>query len=338
MVTLIIPTINRSDFIIKYLYYLNIMKFDGQVLIGDSSDQYHFNLTKNYLNSSHFSFTYEHINYPNLLHFEVVRNLISYIKYDFVTYINDDDILVVDTLKKCIDFLEENKDYSAVGGFSVCLGFAKNEYERVDYDWHYKVKEIIQNSAIERFLYLMSEYSVVAFSLSRTSQFKKRWPVVDELNNKGFAIELLPCAITAIQGKIKMLDDLYVVRQIHDRRIILPEIFDQIIDPDFLSSFHYSTEYVADMISKTEKVDLKIAKEQSYNGWKMYCLNAINHSMQKKEGSLNLLKRIIAKFPRKNLTSKLNSKNSIHYKNFKPIYQVITSTREQLWQLTKERN
>jgi len=42
MVTLVIPTINRSDFIIKYLTYLKNNQFECQVLIGDSSNEEHY--------------------------------------------------------------------------------------------------------------------------------------------------------------------------------------------------------------------------------------------------------------------------------------------------------
>ena len=42
MITLLIPTINRSDLIIKYLTYLKNNQFEGQVLIGDLSKEEHY--------------------------------------------------------------------------------------------------------------------------------------------------------------------------------------------------------------------------------------------------------------------------------------------------------
>ena len=46
MISLLIPTINRSDFLIKYLIYLKCENFDGQVLIGDSSEEDHYKKTE----------------------------------------------------------------------------------------------------------------------------------------------------------------------------------------------------------------------------------------------------------------------------------------------------
>ena len=54
MITLVIPTIDRSDFIIKYLFYLNLMSFKGQVLLGDSSNQFHFNRIKNFIKNINY--------------------------------------------------------------------------------------------------------------------------------------------------------------------------------------------------------------------------------------------------------------------------------------------
>ncbi len=51
MVTLVIPTINKSDFIIEYLTFLKDNQFEGQVLIADASGKQHYDVNTNYINT-----------------------------------------------------------------------------------------------------------------------------------------------------------------------------------------------------------------------------------------------------------------------------------------------
>jgi hypothetical protein len=47
MISLIIATMNRSSYIIRYIDALEKQSFDGQVLNGDSSNRFHLNIIKN---------------------------------------------------------------------------------------------------------------------------------------------------------------------------------------------------------------------------------------------------------------------------------------------------
>ena len=48
MYTILIPSINRSDFLIKHIKYLKDNKFTGQLLIGDSSNKKHYEITRDF--------------------------------------------------------------------------------------------------------------------------------------------------------------------------------------------------------------------------------------------------------------------------------------------------
>ena len=66
MGTLVIPTINRSDFIIKYLTYLKNNQFECQVLIGDSSNEEHYEKTENFINNFTCKYEIKQYSHPNL--------------------------------------------------------------------------------------------------------------------------------------------------------------------------------------------------------------------------------------------------------------------------------
>jgi glycosyltransferase domain-containing protein len=257
MISLLIPTINRSEFIIRYLDYLNFANFKGEVLIGDSSNEEHFNITKHFIISNHFDFKIIHNSYPNKFHFEVIRFLIPFIGEKYCMYICDDDILVVNTLNKCINILESNPDYSGVGGLAIkCnidLSIETNSFKILS-TTKYNLTNIIYETALARFREICRNYTVVAYSLARTEQFLERWPINDNFNDKALAIELIPTFTAAVQGKVIFLEDLFVVRQIHEKRILLPNIFDAFLGNFWKDSCLFSINYITSLIKKFDKL------------------------------------------------------------------------------------
>ena len=76
MISLLIPTINRPDFIIKYLKFLQLQDFKGEALIGYSSSEELYRQTSDFINTNNFDFAINHQSYPNKMHFEVIRYLL----------------------------------------------------------------------------------------------------------------------------------------------------------------------------------------------------------------------------------------------------------------------
>ena len=72
MITLLIPTLNRSEFVIQYLRYLQLTQFRGCVWIGDSSEAWHLRRTKraiDRLRAQTISYEIIHQEYPGKKHF-----------------------------------------------------------------------------------------------------------------------------------------------------------------------------------------------------------------------------------------------------------------------------
>ena len=176
MITLLIPTINRFCFIKKYLIYLNASGFTGQVLIGDSSDESNFDATKNYIGSNIFTFEVTQYSFPNMYPHQCIKKMLTDIKFSYSMFIPDDDIVVVNTLKKCIKFLNHNQSYSGVGGVSVLLKLDPDNYNNIVSSFAYRVREIECQTASERVIDLFSDYSVINYSVARTEDFIGRWP------------------------------------------------------------------------------------------------------------------------------------------------------------------
>jgi len=353
MLTLLIPTINRSDFIIKYLTYLRDNQFKGQVLIGDSSNEDNFKTTADFISQSNFSFRVKQYEFPGLYPHPCIQRMLDDIDEPYSMFICDDDILILNTLYKCIQFLENNHSYSSVGGVSILATLNPDDYCEILSVIKYNINEVKENTSLERTQNLLKNYSVIGYSLSRTSEFKKRWPKASKNHDKGIGTELLPSAIIAAQGKVKMLDSLFVVRQIHERRIILPNFMETILQPHWTSSTNFAIEYVAKIVSEVDKISKEeafpLVKEAWVNGYEKRHLH--KYLMKKKSDSFNFkswlkqikhiskIARIIIEFIRKNrviitasqgeisLPALLNTSSTYH-KDFLPVYKAITQSRQ----------
>ena len=157
-------------------------------------------------------------------------------KEEYCVYNADDDFIIPNSIDKCVDFLDANPDYGGVGGLAIACGIDADVHTKVDSAWRYDVPELFKETATERVYELTTKKGVVLYSLARTEQFKKMFPAHEENVDLATANELLPCAVLAAQGKVKMLHDLFVVRQIHHRRVILPMLFETMVGPYWASS------------------------------------------------------------------------------------------------------
>ena len=279
MITLLIPTINRFSFIKKYLIYLDKCGFDGQVLLGDSSDEIDFVATSKYIESNVFSFEVTQYYFPDMYPHQCIKKMLKDIKFPYSMFICDDDILVVSTLKKCINFLESNPSYSGVGGVSVLARLDPENHNRIISSHEYVVRGIEFQTSSERISELFSNYTVVNYALARTEEFIHRWPDdIDEKNyDKAIGTEILPSVILAAQGKIKMIDDLFVVRQTHIERIILPSFVDTILDPKWVTTMHFAVNKLSRIVSSVDEISYEKAHITVSNAWKEYLQNqAVN--------------------------------------------------------------
>jgi hypothetical protein len=59
---------------------------------------------------------------------------------------------------------------------------------------------------------------------------------IDLIKDKSFT-ELLPSCLSAVYGKIKEVDCLYLIRQGHNQRYFLPDTFDWLTAPQWLASY-----------------------------------------------------------------------------------------------------
>ncbi len=122
MVAIIVPTMNRSNFIRRLLYYYSNCLIDNTVYIADSSDdEFHIKVIKEAITDVSHNLNVVYAHYPKTNIEEAKRLILNQVTEKYASYCGDDDFLVPSTLKKCAIFLDNNQDYSNCHGIGVCF-------------------------------------------------------------------------------------------------------------------------------------------------------------------------------------------------------------------------
>ena len=218
-VTILVPTKNRPNFLYRLLNFYSQGGFNGNIFIGDASDEKQLekdiklvSLFNSKLNIQHF-----------ILQLGVnstIEVLSNKVETTFCLYCSDDDFIVLSGLAKSLEFLKDNPEFNAVHGKGAMMTLDSDEcFGNMDALWPYPQSIVDDYSASERLRsYLIPPYALL-FSLHRTDSWKKMFTGFSDFewsSNQQITIdELLSSGISAILGKIKEVDGLYLMRQSH---------------------------------------------------------------------------------------------------------------------------
>ncbi len=232
--TLLIPTKNRFYYLDKTINYYSNLDFKGTIFIIDSSDKEISKKNKNLLNIfKNLKIEYFHF---DGMPWQVIQKAFPSINTKFVSFTGDDDYLVPDMLEKGIAFLKSNSDFIAVNGDALCAVSLKNR-TYIDYFTPYALNSSHEETANERVFGLMENYSLPLFSIHRTLYFEKLLSFIPDSSQYqkvcpvwAIADEILPSSISVALGKAAKIDGLFMVRGIHNERIKMPSIHENIED------------------------------------------------------------------------------------------------------------
>src|SRR3989344_2901816 len=108
-VAIIIPTMNRPDFMLRQFEFYELMDSPHPVYILDSSNTENAEKLKDGIKKfKKFSITYQWAP-PGK---DCLYQILPLIKEKYCIQVGDDDILIPSTMSECADFLEQNPDYA----------------------------------------------------------------------------------------------------------------------------------------------------------------------------------------------------------------------------------
>jgi len=280
-VTLIVATFNRSEFLIRLLNYYSYTKFDGTIIIGDSSNIDHIVRTKAAIENLSYKLNIQYMEYPGLNSTQAYEKLADLVNTPYVTLLGDDDFVLKAGLLECCEFLSKNPEYIAANGKAWVFEVENGEaYGTVDITGAYPQPMINASSASDRLLFHMRHYTVTLFSVFRLEAWQEIWRDVSLIKDRAFGSELLPCGLSVALGKVAHLDCLYLMRQSNNQRYIEPEFDLWITDPKWFLSHQIACDRLAEVLVTVDNIDYDDAFVIARKGFWFYLSRGVFEQFQ----------------------------------------------------------
>lgn len=263
---ILIPTMNRPEFVIRQLNYYTSINCLYPIYIIDSSSKENFEKLANHIKKLNNKLSINHIFHPpgqDCMSFGV-----SIIKEGHVAYSGDDDYQIPNCIDKCVDFLEKNPDYVMASGKSVSVRLKNAEiYGEIERIADYPRPEINGKGATQR----VTEYFVKVFPtdfyIHRKNEFLESLKGEEEIKDRSFGTEMYRGVMAVIPGKTKTIDELGLIRQIHNNHYLLPNIFDWVTGDKWLDSYKIFLSKVSLAASRHDNIPLKDAENNLKGGF-----------------------------------------------------------------------
>lgn len=277
-VTLCILTLNRSEFVARFLRYFADEGFKGVVLIGDSSESDHFERTEQVVRELAGRLNVVLVKLPARGFNHAIASILPMIETPYAVYMGDDDLLVPAAINSCVAFLDANPDY--VGAHGKARGFVTEDdgaNGKMTVIGVYPIRAIEEETALTRFATHMIQYSVQIFGVHRAEAWQAMWENTGRMDDRAFGGELLPTCLSPVLGKIKKLDELYLLRQSHQGIYTLPGRLDWLESPAWGQSYRIFVDRIAAEIAERDSIELSKA-EAEVKKWFHFWMFTDHHS------------------------------------------------------------
>ena len=227
--TVLLTLKDRAEFTYRWMSYANSIRFPFQVLIADGGkDETVPQVLSDKTNFPNVN--YEYIRYPYDVtyaqYYSKVVDALSHVKTPFAVTADNDDFFIVNGLRKAVQFLSRHPAYIACGGQCAFFWVASstlNEREGLLYgdqiEWKCScdAQPMTAETARERIRnQSLSASDPSYYHVKRTEELRRQFQILLDSNLKDlFLVEYLIAFLTAIAGKTKRLETLYIARQ-HD--------------------------------------------------------------------------------------------------------------------------
>ena len=241
--TILIPTINRVNFLKRILNYYNSFKEDYKIIIGDSStDENKLQNKKNISVFSNLDILYLDHYSSKINPYHKFPDMLNYVDREYCVFCADDDFIIPSGINQSVTFLEKNPDFSVAQGKFIAFSIRNSKSKRLkQFHWIpiYTNESIIFSDPKDRmYEHLSNYYLQTLYAVHRTALSKLAFKEI--LNSKVDPMqfgELLPSMLDLIYGKTKNLDVLYAARQLNSRVADWPSLL------EYMKAGKYDEEY-----------------------------------------------------------------------------------------------
>ncbi len=352
LVGIIVPTLNRPDFVIRQLNYYASLNSPYNLYYSDAGNPENAKKIKDEIEKLKNKLNIVYLVSPAGNSIRAVIQLLTSVQEKYVAFMGDDDYWIPDAVNQCAEFLEKNPDYETAIGKSVTFKTENNAvFGKIKAIHDYPRHSIEDDTASERlFNYLGPNLSAITAAIMRTDHLLNYYQDSVEIKDANIRGEILPSCLMLIAGKSKVIDKLGFVRQIHDSHFKLSDMFDWILNNEnWHSSYTLFKDRIVTALMAKDNISPEKAKQvfkqslwfhfnkympRFYNQY----ANAINPPRPQKKSlrtkiaaRLPLLKKVyrrfIAPFVKKDqLHCEVIRPGSEYYRDFKAIVDSLKQT------------
>src|SRR3989344_4685774 len=221
-VAIIVPTMNRPDYMLRKFRFYELVKSPHPLYIQDSSNEENAEKLKEMVGQfKTLDITYQWVP-PGK---DYVYQILPLIKEKYCFHMGDDDLIIPETISECADFLERHPDYGTCAGQQVNIRFRKEDYnkpygviETQTRTLNRPLEEENMLTRIRKFWCDTVTNPYVCFAVRRIEtertirNITKHFGLVEDM------FEFILNCILVISGKFKVLDKLSYVMQMSDIR------------------------------------------------------------------------------------------------------------------------
>ncbi|OGM96130.1 MAG: hypothetical protein A2816_03115 [Candidatus Yanofskybacteria bacterium RIFCSPHIGHO2_01_FULL_39_44] len=251
-VAILISTMDRPDFLIRTLSYYAKMKSPHPVYLSDSSNPENVKKITSFIDKIKDGLEVHYNWYPPGL--EVTDKTLSLVKEKYAVINGDDDYEIPSTLTRGAEFLDKNPDYIAAGGYGVSFRLkTSGPYGEIKRLADYPNHSLESETAAQRLFDFMKKCYVITFSVNRIDHLKKIWvvplPIITTWS------ELFQVCYCAVSGKVKLMDCLGVIRQIHDRQYHANLMIDWLTEKEFHNNYETFKSHISKKITEMDNIN-----------------------------------------------------------------------------------
>jgi len=257
-VAIIIPTLNRIDFLIRTIHYYVSINSPHPLFIGDASDESSEELV---LNAAQGDIEIYYYHWKNLSDRRTLIKLAEKASQtsslNFCAFQGDDDFFISDSLEKCADFLNDNSEYATAQGRAISIELtSEGPYgDLKDFGVYWDKKELNGETAEKRLEEIIDNYWVPIFSVHRLNEFIEDISNgLETITDRNFG-EYANSMTIAMRGKSKFIECFYLTRNIHSG-INHESRIDWILGKDWYTSYNELISSLSSLLSRKDNLSL----------------------------------------------------------------------------------
>lgn len=224
--TIVLTLKDRAEFTWRWLAYAERVAFPFKVLIADGGrDETVPRILRE--RGRYPGVDYEYVRYPYDAtysdYYAKIADAVARVRTPYVALADNDDLFAVAGLARSVEFLRVNPDYVACGGQCAAFWIGPPRAEasgmrlysrRIEWKFSNNAHSEASASARERIRNQSLGADDVFYHVLRTPELARQLALVKAFDPSDlFLVEQLVSYLSAIAGKIKQLDTLYIARQ-----------------------------------------------------------------------------------------------------------------------------